>query len=82
MRISLFRVLTHRVIGALIVVVSLFSFNALALPTIEEYGARASTSHVAISPSGHLIAYRKEADNKTVLVIYSRQAKKCYRRWM
>ena len=40
MQISLFKVLAHGIAGMLLLAVSLFSFNALALPTIEEYGAR------------------------------------------
>ncbi|WP_075186675.1 alpha/beta hydrolase family protein [Teredinibacter haidensis] len=56
--------------------VVLFSQNSTAVPSLADYAATPNTSMMAMSPSGELIAYRKNRGEKDFLVVYSLKDKK------
>lgn len=50
--------------------------NAIAAPSLQDYGTLPAVSMVEISPNGNFVAFRKVVDDKDILVVTSLSEKK------
>jgi dipeptidyl aminopeptidase/acylaminoacyl peptidase len=65
------------IINSILMVLTInMSISAWAAPSLKDYGALPTTSMIAVSPNGKLVALRKVADGKDIITVFSQEEQK------